>query len=164
MTLTAHAIVGGAIAAAMPTHPILGIGAAFASHFLIDAIPHYDYKVRSASIHPKKGDPMKYDRALLLDFFSIGTDFALGLLLAFVLFATPATWFLVLVAAFAGQFPDALQFAYTRAPHVLGGLQRFHEWIHTGYRMRGQLALGIVTQVAFLVVFVFVAKVYLFSL
>lgn len=162
MTLTAHAIVGAAVVAVVPSHPLLGVSAAFASHFLLDAIPHYDYQIRSASIHPLKGAPMTFDRALLLDFFAIGSDFALGIILGLILFATPATWLLVGVGAFAGQLPDALQFVYTRFKHEpLVSLQRFHKWIHTKYRMRGRFVLGIVSQVLFLAVFVVLAKIIL---
>ena len=161
MTLTAHAIVGAAVVAAIPSHPILGVCAAFASHFLVDAIPHYDYRIRSASINPQVGAPMKFDRALLFDFFVIGGDFFLGIFLGIVLFSTPSTWPLVAVGAFAGTLPDGLQFAYSRFPRSLVLLQKFHTWIHTRIHLRGQLALGIISQVAFLVVFVTVAKILL---
>lgn len=160
MTLTAHAVVGAAVVAALPGHPLLGISAAFASHFLVDAIPHYDYRIRSASIHPKKGAPMKFDKALLLDFFSIGSDFALGILLGVLLFSTPATRWLIAAGAFAGMFPDALQFAYTRMPRLLGPLQRFHQWIHSPNGMRSTPVWGVVSQILFLMLFVLVMKMY----
>lgn len=163
MTLTAHAIVGAGIMAAMPAHPVLGVCAAFASHFLLDAIPHYDYKIRSASINPKIGGRMKFDRALLLDFFSIGSDFALGIILGLLLFATSA-WWLIAAAAFAGQLPDALQFAYMRIRREpLASLQRFHKWIHTSYHLREHPVFGIASQALFLIVFVVLTKIYIFS-
>jgi hypothetical protein len=67
LTLTTHAIVGSAIASLIPTHPLLGICMAFASHFLLDALPHWDYPIRSPSVNPQPAAPMKYDRALLAD-------------------------------------------------------------------------------------------------
>jgi hypothetical protein len=162
MTLTAHAVVGAGLAAAMPAHPVLGLCAAFASHFLLDAIPHYDYKIRSASIHPKLGGPMRFDRALLLDFFSIGGDFGLGMLLALVFFATPASALLVAAGAFAGTLPDALQFVYARFKHEpLVSLQTFHQWMHTPYRLREHPALGWMSQALFLVAFVFAMKMFI---
>ena len=160
MTLTAHAIVGAAVVATIPAHPVLGVCAAFASHFLADAIPHYDYHIRSASINPKVGGKITFDRALLLDFFSIGGDFALGMILAILLFATPVTWWLVVAGAFAGTLPDALQFVYSKFKHEpLVSLQRFHKWIHTSVHMREHLMLGIVSQVFFLVAVVTAAKI-----
>ncbi len=161
MTLTAHAIVGAAIVSAMPEHPILGVCLAFASHFLVDAIPHYDYHIRSASINPKIGAPMLFDRALLLDFFSIGGDFALGLLLGILFFAAFSSVWLAALGAFAGMLPDALQFAYTRFRHEpLVSLQRFHKWIHTSYHLRERPVVGVVSQVLFLFVFVVLARMY----
>jgi len=48
MTLAAHSIVGGATVSLMPTHPVLGLCLAFARHFVLDAMPHWDYPMRSA--------------------------------------------------------------------------------------------------------------------
>ncbi len=158
-------MVGAGIAATMPAHPLLGLSAAFASHFLVDAIPHYDYKIRSASINPKIGAAMKFDRALLLDFFSIGWDLAFGMILSVLLFATPATWILVAIGAFAGALPDALQFVYTRFQHEpLVSLQRFHKWMHTSHHMREHSVFGVISQVVFLGVFVLLAKTFLNAL
>ncbi len=41
MTATAHAIVGGALAAAFP-NPVIGISLSLLSHPLLDMIPHWD--------------------------------------------------------------------------------------------------------------------------
>jgi len=49
MILSTHAVVGGAIASFIPLHPLLVAVAGFASHFAIDAIPHWDYRLRSQS-------------------------------------------------------------------------------------------------------------------
>ena len=43
MVLTSHAIVGAALANMFPNEPILGFGLAFASHFVLDMIPHHQY-------------------------------------------------------------------------------------------------------------------------
>ncbi len=163
MTLTAHAIVGAAVVAAVPAHPVLGVCAAFASHFLVDAIPPLDYQVRSASIHPLKGGPLRFDRTLFLDFLFIGGDALLGLVLALLLFATPATFILVALGACAGELPDALQFLYLRYPHEpLTSHQRFHHWIHTTYRFADAPLIGIASQVSFLTGFVILAKLFIF--
>ena len=61
---------------------------------------------------------MKYDRALLADMLTIGTDALLGIALALFLFATPGDSLLVLCAAIAAILPDALQFAYIKFPHA----------------------------------------------
>lgn len=147
MTLTTHAVVGAAVASLMPAHPVLGICAAFASHFAIDAIPHWDYPILSAAINPLQGGAMRYDKNLLLDVARIGTDLAFGLLLAVALFATPQLFWVVFLGACAGILPDPLQFAYLRIRREpLVTLQRFHEWIHSDNHLLNAKVFGIFSQ------------------
>jgi hypothetical protein len=161
LTLTTHAIVGAGIAGLVPAHPLFGVSLAFASHFLLDALPHWDFPIRSSSIDPKIGARMKYYRALFADMLTIGGDAVLGIVLAIVVFTTETqTNFLVVFAgACAGILPDPLKFAYTRFPHQpLTSIQRFHEWIHTSRRMLGRPVLGIASQFALIIVFVRVTR------
>jgi hypothetical protein len=159
LTLTTHAVVGGAIVSLMPSFPMLGLCLAFASHFLLDAIPHLDYPIRSASVDPKIGARMRFDRALLIDTVTIGADAVLGIVLAVALFAAQANLLLVACGAGAAILPDALQFAYLRfRREPLASLQRFHCWIHTSNRMKRQPILGVVSQVAFVAVLVMATR------
>lgn len=159
MTLTTHGIVGGAIASLLPTYPVFGLCLAFASHFLLDAIPHLDYPIRSASVNPNIGARMRYDRALMADVVTIGGDAALGVVLAVALFAARGSPILVACGAGAAMLPDVLQFAYLRFPcEPLVSLQRFHCWIHTSRRMKRKPVLGVVSQLAFIAVFVIAAR------
>lgn len=156
MTLTTHAIAGAALAALVPEHPALGFTAGFASHFLLDAIPHWDYAMLSEAINPKIAAPFTIDRALVLDVLRIGSDMTLGLALAALFFATPHTAFAVFCGAMGGILPDALQFLYGRFPHgPLARLQRFHEWIHARrhLELEGRYALGVASQLCLLTVF-----------
>ncbi len=158
MTLTTHAIVGGAIVSLMPVHPLLGVCMAFASHFLLDAIPHWDYPIRSASVNPEIAGPMKYDRALFADMVTIGADALLGIVLALILFTTQRSIILVLLGACAGILPDALQFAYVRFPRQpLVSLQRLHGWSHTSHKLSNPL-LGVLSQFTFVVAFVVIVR------
>ncbi len=155
MTLTAHAIVGGAIASIIPKDPAIVFCAAFASHFLVDAIPHFDISLTSASVNPNIGAPMKYDKALFRDFLVIGADALLGIVLAIFLFSSPQTFWVILLGACAGILPDALQFLYVRFRHEpLISLQRFHRWIHTRNHLKDSVLVGISSQVLFLLVVV----------
>jgi hypothetical protein len=159
LTLTTHGIVGGAIVSLMPTYPMLGLCLAFASHFALDAIPHLDYPIRSACADPDIGARMRFDRALLIDIVTIGSDAALGVVLAVALFAAQGNPMMVACGAVAAICPDVLQFAYLRLPYQpLASLQQFHCWIHTSHRMRQKPVLGVVSQLAFIVVFVIVAR------
>jgi hypothetical protein len=156
LTLTTHGVVGGAIVSLIPAHPVLGLCLAFASHYLLDGIPHLDYPIRSASLG--SAAPMKYDTALLTDAITISADAVLGVALALLLFAARGSIALVACGALAAILPDVLQFAYTRFPHEpLASLQTFHRWAHTSKGMK-QPILGIVSQVIFLVVIVIAAR------
>ena len=150
MILATHAIVGGAIASLMPSHPAAAFALGFASHFALDALPHWDYPIRSPSIDPTIAAPLRFDRALLRDAIAIGSDGFGGLLAAFLLFATPTTQWAIMLGAFGALFPDALQFLYTRFPREpLRSVQRFHVWIHTERKINESLLLGVGSQALF---------------
>ena len=158
MILSTHAVVGGAIASLIPAHPVLAVIAGFASHFAIDAIPHWDYPLCSISAGKDADNRrLRLSRGLLLDLFLIGTDGCIGLALTVWLFAAPATAWTIVLGATAGMLPDALQLAYSLYPREpLVAFQRLHGWIHSkqklGWRLgaSSQFALGaVVSTVAF---------------
>jgi hypothetical protein len=126
----------------------------FASHFVLDAIPHVDYPIRSRSVDPKIGAPMAFDRALLQDIVSIGSDGLFGMLLSLLLFSSPTDLWAVLMGAVGAMVPDPLQFAYTRFPYEpLRTLQQFHRWDHSKTKL-DSLVFGICTQIALVAVVV----------
>jgi hypothetical protein len=139
MTLTTHAIVGAAAATLFPQQPVLAFAVAFASHFAIDALPHWDYNILSK----KKNDENRLEehfniksRAFALDLTRIGSDAILGTILAvaifsFWLFDFPI-WLAVL-GAWAGILPDPLQFIYYNTRFkFMEPLQRFHIYVQRG--------------------------------
>jgi hypothetical protein len=116
MILSTHAIVGGAVAM-FPSHPVLVALAGFASHFAIDAIPHWDYPLRSIAVGRNVDNGrLKIDGRLLRDLTLIGADACVGLVIALVLFATPKTMWVVTLGAAAGMLPDPLQFVHSLYP------------------------------------------------
>jgi hypothetical protein len=148
MILSAHAVVGGAIASLFPSHPLAVIAAAFASHFAIDAIPHWDYPLQSIKVGAGARNQLKLARPILLDLALIGFDAFAGLALAVVVFATPATIGTVILGASAAIMPDPLQFLYSLYPREpLKSLQQFHSWIHSKCGLNWPL--GISSQIAF---------------
>lgn len=160
MILSTHAIVGAAITTLMPSHPYLGISAAFASHFLLDAIPHWDYPIRSDSVNPRVAAAMKYDGTLIADLLTIGADAVLGIALALFLLARPGNFVLVLCGAGAAILPDALQFAYMRFPREpLVSLQRFHAWVHASRNLRGRPILGLTAQICLVSLFLLLVRI-----
>jgi hypothetical protein len=149
MILSTHAIVGGAVASFIPTHPVLAVVAGFASHFAIDAIPHWDYSLKS--IATGKGADnrrLRLSQGVLIDLLKIGLDACIGLVLALWLFATPPSVLVVGLGACAAMLPDPLQFVHSLNPsEPLNTLQRFHSWIHSKRKLSWKL--GVISQIAF---------------
>jgi len=163
MTLTAHAIVGASIASIMPSHPVLGFVAGFTSHFLLDAIPHWDYSLASSKKDEK--NPMNNDIIInlyfIFDLFKMGFDVAIGVTIAMLLFGisnyhlqwTPI-WGMI-----GALVPDVLQLVYFKWRHEpLISLQRFHTWIHGEKDLNDRPILGISLQVSIIIFFVAVSK------
>lgn len=135
MILTNHAITGAMLATLTPNQPLLGFTAGFLSHFVLDAIPHWDYSLDSLKKDDK--NPMNNDMAINRDFvkdlFKIGLDGIIGLAFAYLIlcFYMKFSVLSILSGAIGAMAPDALQFAYMKCRfEPLVSLQRFHIWIH----------------------------------
>ncbi len=151
MTLTTHAIVGAAVATIIPTHPAAGFVFGFTSHFVLDAIPHWDYSLRSLIKH--ESDPLEHhipvNRAFFRDLFKIGGDAVLGLVLAVIIFAALNRSLILAAAlgAIAAMLPDGLQFVYFHFRHEpLRSLQKFHMWIHAQSDLNSKPVWGVTYQ------------------
>lgn len=150
MILSTHAIVGGAIASLCPSQLAAVVG--FGSHFAIDAIPHWDYQVRSIAVgRGADNRGLRLDRAALVDLPFIGTDACVGLGLALWLFPTADSMYVIALGAMAAMIADPLQFVHSLLPREpLSTLQRFHEWMHSKRRLT--LEWGLSSQIASLLV------------
>lgn len=150
MILSTHAIVGAAIGSLMPNHPALAFACGMVSHFALDAIPHWDYPLRSISIKPGQGSALRFNWSLGRDLGLISFDALAGLAVALWLYATPAAGGAVLMAALGAMLPDPLQLAHRLCPREpLATVQRFHVWIHSNHRLTWPL--GVSTQLSFVV-------------
>ncbi len=151
MTLTTHGVTGALIVASMPLYPAVGLTLAFGSHFLLDALPHWDYKILSLDkVEAKKGVVvMTGGRNFFLDLFRIGTDGFLGLALtvSISLFFYNSVLGLLIVGALVAMLPDFLQFVFGRFKfEFLRPLQNFHSNIHTKIKIENNLLFGIGSQ------------------
>lgn len=145
MTLSAHAVVGAALSSAFRLNPGASFLVGFMSHFLLDRVPHWDYKLKSANID--ENNPFNNDlpvtRQAWLDFVKIGFDASLGLGLSLVFFlgnGQDLNWLSLLAGAFGGILPDGLQFVYMkvrREPFIL--FYRFHLLMHSPYKIKDTL-------------------------
>ncbi len=168
MTLTTHAVIGAAMASTMPTHPVIGFTLAFASHFLLDAIPHWDYPLNSykADNENHLNDDMPINKGFFIDLSKIGVDMLCGILLVLIFFgfkdgtisATNITW-VPFIGLVGGVLPDALQFVYWKWRHQpLIALQKFHLCIHAKSDFNGKPLIGVPFQMVVILVGVVVAK------
>lgn len=115
MILSTHAIVGGAIASLMPDQPALAFVAGIASHFIIDAIPHSDYPLRSLSI--SRNRPTLFaDRLWVRDLGLLVFDASAGLAIALLLYASPQATPAILLGAVGGMVPDPLRLIHRLYP------------------------------------------------
>jgi hypothetical protein len=158
MILSTHAIVGAAVASLMPDHPALAFASGMATHFAIDAIPHWDYPLRAISVKPNTGSALRLNWYLCRDLGLILTDACVGLAIALWLYATPTAEISVLLGALGAMLPDPLQLAHRLCPREpLRTLQRFHVWMHTNQKLAWPI--GVSSQLSFiaLVVWIFAA-------
>src|ERR1035437_1319913 len=152
MTLTTHAVVGAAIAASMPNHPVVGFALAFASHFVLDAIPHWDYPLSSQKTDNvnRLNDDMIINKNFFIDLLKIGIDMSCGILLVLFFFTlhSPHLFWIPMIGVAGAVLPDALQFVYFKWRHQpLIALQRFHFWIHAKHRLDDKPLIGILLQI-----------------
>ena len=123
MISVSHSLIGGAIGLYTP-NIWLSLGLGFISHFLADAIPHWDY-LQNVSLknlsHMKK---IALDLIIafgLIGFLSWDHDMA------------PYIW----AGAIGGVLPDILEGAYRNFGFMrfLKPLSAFHHWIHAEKRL-----------------------------
>lgn len=96
MTATAHALVAGAIYRAVP-NPVLAIPLAITSHFIMDAVPHWDFGTQWRSRSKK----MTGTFAILETVF--------GITLAYFLFHVKGDSIPLLLTIGASEIPDWLE-------------------------------------------------------
>ncbi len=165
MTLTTHAIIGGALASAVPTHPILAFSLGFCSHFLLDAIPHYDYHLNSLSENENNflDNDMKIGWDFVFDLFKIGLDFLLGFILVFLFFGMSHNFFynsVLFWGAFGAVIPDAFHFIYFKFKHEpFISFEKFH--LEIQHDLKENHLLGWSLQVVLIIVVVFLQKKFL---
>ncbi|MBI2022907.1 hypothetical protein HYS97_03610 [Candidatus Daviesbacteria bacterium] len=99
MTATAHALVGGAIAASVKD-PVLGITLSALSHPLLDLIPHWDF-----------GWGWKKKSKLTL-FVQASFDLILGVVLAYIFFGQGVNPWYFLACVFVSEVWDILEAPY----------------------------------------------------
>ncbi len=136
---------------------VFGFSIGFGSHFILDSIPHWDYKLRSSKRNKQK--PLTNDIIIGKDFYidliKIGLDALLGLALPlfFLGFLQHQLILMILCGAIGGMTPDFLQFVYFKWRHEpLISLQKFHISMHAKTGLNDKPLLGVLCQTAIIVI------------
>lgn len=134
MTATAHALIGGAIAASIP-NPAIGIPLAAISHPIVDMIPHWDFGC---------GWKKKGKLVLFLQSFA---DLTFGVVLTFLLFGNTTNQFYLFLAIFISESWDLMQMPYLLFNWKFFPFSAFYHFGH-GTNGKAKMPLGILTQAA----------------
>ncbi len=138
MTATAHALVGGAIAASVPI-PALGVTLAAASHPLLDMIPHWDF-----AIGWRKKNKFKLFAEASLDLI-VGVTLTYLLFFKFEIFGPVDLWYL-LACIFFSLIWDFAQVPYWLLKWNFPPFSTFYKIQHE-IQGKAKFPLGIFTQV-----------------
>jgi len=160
MILATHVITGASIASLVPEHPAVGFIAGFVSHFILDSIPHWEYKIPPSLVGHEGVGKMKFDRELILGLLRIFLDLFFGLIIAFLIFFWTKGFSVSIFCGIIGAIlPDILTAVsrYLKFEPFFS-IDRFHHFIHSPKKMEDWYFWGPVMQVAIVFVFVFVAK------
>ena len=161
MTLTTHSIIAVAVTKPlMRMHPVLIFAVAILTHYLSDAIPHWDYKILSLeNAEDKEHRHISNNHKLIItDIRNFAIDGFLGA--AIVLLAirpvTPQQWMWAGLAVVGGCLPDFLQALHVLKLPLLRLHQKFHDIFHTNIRLSSYPLLGIPFQAAIVATALFV--------
>lgn len=146
MTATAHALMGGAIAASV-NNPTLGITLSAMSHPILDMIPHWDFGWGWR----KKSKPLLFAQATL--------DLALGIVLAYLIFGQFIhNYWYFLVCVFVSEVWDMMEAPYW---FLNWKFPPFSTIYNIQSRIQGKaknFTIGVLTQVATIMVAVFLLQ------
>jgi len=151
MILVTHGIIGAAAGSFFSFNPWLAFASGFLSHFVLDAIPHWHYKLKSFKDNKKALDrDIVFNKNSLTDLMKLGLDGSLGLIFPILIFwpIQPFSLHIIVFAAIGGMLPDALQYVYMKFRHQpLTSLQKFHMKIHAERLLDKKPFFGISSQV-----------------
>lgn len=174
MTLATHGVAGAAIGAAIVGNVrddyllLTTFTLAFISHWLLDAIPHYDYRLSSLQHDHANhlNDDMVIGVKFVRDLIFIGGDILLGLVISWFLFGGggkllslhPA----VLIGYSAAILPDFLQFVQMKLRiEPFKTLKRMHDFFHSDIQIHSGFWFANTIQLVPLIIFILLAN-YLF--
>lgn len=135
VTATAHALVGGVVAAALPGNPSLALTLCALSHPILDMIPHWDFALGWK----------KKNKSLF--FFQAGADLIFGIVVTFLFFGKSVDPLFLLLCIFISESWDILQAPYWVFGWKFPPFSYFYEFGHN-INGKAKLPWGIITQIA----------------
>ena len=142
--LTLHILAGAAIGSKISS-PEAVAGLSILAHFVMDAIPHYDYKIDAITNAGNKSRK-KY----LISLFKIWTDLLTGaFIVMFFVWESPQKYLVILGTAIA-VIPDFVLFLHYQNPNlpIIRRIAAFHNKIHWFEKIAKPDFLGLATQAA----------------
>ncbi len=134
MTATAHALVGGAIAASIQ-NPAVGLTLAALSHPILDMIPHWDF-----------GWGWRKKNKLLL-FAQASFDLILGFVLAYILFGQHMNFWYFFAAVLVSEMWDIAEAPYWFFNWRFPPFSWIYEIQHRIQGKTSSVSMGILTQI-----------------
>ena len=144
MTATAHAIIGGAIAASTPNNPALGISLAALSHPFLDMVPHWDF-----------GLGWKKKKKNIL-FLQSAADLIFGIVVTFLLFGKFTDNLYLILAILISESWDFMQMPYLLFGWNFPPFSTFYKIQHA-LNKKANFFWGILTQIAAITGFLVIA-------
>lgn len=163
MILTAHILIGAAISAKFKD-PLVIFLLGLCSHFVLDAIPHWEYPLtyKGHIDFDKKNlknelRRLKKQKTRIVYFYRIATDLPFGILLAYfsILFftLTPPNLFLFAIGVFGALLPDGISLLYFNFDFpFLEKFQIFHFKVHHDEKIN--LFWGSIVNILLYIVFI----------
>ncbi len=167
MTLATHVIIAGALTRPLAhIHPAASFAAALASHYLSDAIPHWDYALEGInSSNPPNKRLVSLATLLRRDMPRILFDLFLGAAILFLMTAphTRENIIRFILVTAGGVLPDTMQGIYYVLKHFgyagwLAPIQRFHDRMHTKIKLGAYPRFGVPFQLIIFFIFLFLLR------
>ena len=164
MILTSHIIAASAIVAPLALKPLTIFNLAaiffisFISHYLLDLIPHWDYKLSLWDFKEKGEKAILSKKNIIRDSVKISIDLILGVAVGFWIIGLPIGFegfFMIGLIIFASCLPDILQVSYIfwkKFPLVQ--LQKLHSIFHAKLKLNNQPIKGIAIQAIVLILII----------
>lgn len=156
MILSTHAVVGSSISHAFSLNPVGSFAVGFISHFVLDAIPHWDYP--TYFFNGTKGKTISKCKIFIIDGIKIILDIAGGTVIPTILFYQGDGNFAFICGALGGMAPDFFHILYRLFPHkLISKINDFHHFCHTRIKLKDWHIAGPALQILFSTACVFLS-------